>query len=363
MTRWKVAICLVAAVAASGALRDVFRPSSDRADEVERPSEVLGTAVARAFQGADETSAPAAVALAEAPSPASHAGEVIPPPPAAFEGAAGPARRVRRPATVSPRVLPEGEGGTWALVVGINDYPGDGHDLRFAVNDADDVDSVLEGLGVPSDHRVVLRDGQATSAAIVSSIDWLLDHAGPDAVAVVSFAGHARKHGADRQSFVAADGIELSDQELATRLRPLRARSTWLNFATCYAGGFDELLAGGRTLVAAAAAGQLAYENTAIGRSYLGEYMVRRALRSSTDGDVRAAFAAAREAIRRDYPERVPVELTSAVDLVVRLRPPPSPASEPDPGPALEPGNDAPSSPTGQPDTCADVTLGVISCR
>lgn len=364
MNKSRVAACAVAVIAATTAwVVGGTSPSRSVADPLsaEPATEVLGTQVARTDEVpdgvvVDRVDAAAAAAPASA-APASDSA-VIAPPPDAF--AVVPGAAIRHPRASPRRALPEGRAGTWALIVGVNDYPGDGHDLRFAVNDADDVAAALEGVGVAGDRRLVLRDAQATAAAIELGLDWLVDHAGPDAVAVVSFAGHARERGG-RQSFVAADGVELSDRDLADRLSRLRARATWLNFATCFAGGFDELLAQGRTLVAAAPAGQLAYENTSIGRSYLGEYMVRKALRTSPDGDVRAAFASARDAIRRDYPDRVPVEVAASPDLVVRLRPPTTPAaveepSEPAPAPTPAPN------PPAKPDSCATVTLGVVRC-
>lgn len=324
-----------------------------------RPTEVLGGRVARTDAAVAAPEAEPAEPALVAPSGA--AGEVPIKPPPAF---VSPRSAVPRSAPPRRR-LPSGERGTWALIVGVNDYPGEAHDLRFAVNDADDVDAALAAFGVPAERRLVLRDGAATAGAIAAGVDWLVDHAGEDAVAVVSFAGHARERNGDRQSFVAADGVELSDLDLAARLAPLRARATWLNFATCFAGGFVELLAPGRTLVAAAPAGSLAYENTSIGRSYLGHYMVRAALRSSPEGDVRAAFASAREAIRRDYPDRVPVEIPASTDVIVHVRPPAHVATDreaPTPPPAAPP----PSEPSPAPpasDPCAGMTLGVVRCR
>lgn len=304
--------------------------------------------------------------------------------PATFEGP----RAVARPARpVGPPAHAGGEGGTWALVVGINDYPGDAADLRFAVNDADDVDSALSQFGVGTDRRLVLRDGQATSEAIRAGLAWLVERAGKDSLAVVSFAGHARERQGDRQAFVAADGVELADRELAGRLRGLRSGKVWLNFGTCYAGGFDELLAPGRLLTGAAPAGQLAYESTAIGRSYLGEYMVRRnLLAAGADGDVGRAFVTGRDAIARDYPNRLPVAITGPgpVDINLRSAATPPAAASTQSAAASQPaspggtsGGNGSSPPPAQPapsnpppaeepptrrDGCADLTLGAVNC-
>lgn len=342
--------------------------------EVARTGEARATAVLGAVaERPAQPEAGATPAVADAP---------IIEAPAAFEGPQAVARPARPLGAIAP-ARAGGEGGTWALVVGINDYPGDSHDLLFAVNDADDVDAALSRYGVGANRRLVLRDGQATSAAIRAGLAWLVERAGDDSLAVVSFAGHAREREGDRQAFVAADGVELADRELAGALRPLRSGKVWLNFGTCYAGGFDELLAPGRLLTGAAPAGKLAYESTAIGRSYLGEYMVRRGLLASgADGDVRRAFVAARDAIARDHPDRVPVAITGPGAAGINLRsaatPPTASAAASEPGGGGASGGSGSSPPPSAPpappqpepaeepaprrDGCADLTLGAVSC-
>src|SRR4051794_33518414 len=114
------------------------------------------------------------------------------PPPAVFDGppaavVAPPAQLQRQFANVTLA------GGTWAVVVGINDYPGSSHDLRYSDADADDTVAALRSLGVSGDHIVSLRDGGAPAATISRAADWLVAHSGPDAVAVFFYAGHVRK--------------------------------------------------------------------------------------------------------------------------------------------------------------------------
>lgn len=375
-----VTVCVGIIAAWAGPLHSAAGPESGRGSgaEVARSGEARATAVLGAVaERPAEPEADASPAVADAP---------IIEAPAAFDGPQAVARPVRPLGAMAP-ARAGGEGGTWALVVGINDYPGDSHDLLFAVNDADDVDAALSRYGVGADRRLVLRDGQATSGAIRAGLAWLVERAGNDSLAVVSFAGHAREREGDRQAFVAADGVELADRELATALRPLRSGKAWLNFGTCYAGGFDELLAPGRLLTGAAPAGKLAYESTAIGRSYLGEYMVRRGLLASgADGDVGRAFVAGRDAVARDHPDRVPVAITGPGPVAINLRsaataPPTASSQSPTPSepaaPGASAGNGSNPSPSGPPppsqpetaeqpaprrDDCADLTLGAVSC-
>lgn len=233
---------------------------------------------------------------------------LIAPPPAEFDA---PPPRVLPP-PVALRTSYSGvarEGGVWAVVIGINDYPGTKSDLRFARTDALDVDAALDRYGVPGARRVLLTDGGATASTIRRSLDWLVAHASPDATVVFFYAGHVRKLSSSTEAIVAADGVVVPDDDVAAALRGLQAGRAWFAIAACYGGGFTELLGPGRILTAAADANSLAYENTAFGRSYLAEYMVHRAmLGGKADDSIEESFAWAEARLRVDYPDRVPVQ-------------------------------------------------------
>ena len=114
----------------------------------------------------------------------------------------------------------------------------------------------------------------------------------------------------------------------------------WLLLATCYAGGFTELLAPGRILTGAADSTSLAYESPSINGSYLVHHLVREGwLEGRAGPSVQEAFAYADAQIRERYPDRRPVEFD---ELGSRLRlgsgatatspsPQGSPSSEPPP--------------------------------
>jgi hypothetical protein len=210
-------------------------------------------------------------------------------------------------------------GKVWAVVVGIDDYPGSGYDLGAGVADAQDVDAALDAAGVAADHRRVLLDTDAGGGAVRSAVAWLADRAGPDDTAVLFFSGHVRRVG-DRdadpedhdEALLLADGSELVDGDLAVMLEDVDARM-WIGIAGCYGAGFDDLMRPGRVLTAAAPEADLAYENDRLGRTYLVEYLVRRGLLGGEPGtSIQDAFAAAVDGIRRDYPKRIPVMIDMA---------------------------------------------------
>jgi Caspase domain len=258
-----------------------------------------------------------------------------------FDEAAAPAEPP--PAALSRFRNVKPSGGTWAVMIGINDYPGSSHDLRSAVADVRDVDEALGRMGVPADHRMVITDRQANAATIKLSVDWLNAHAGPDAVAVFFYAGHVRKISGNTEAILAADGAAITDADLGHRLRGLKAHKAWIAIAACYGGGFVETLAPGRVLTGAAPAHQLAYENSAFGRSYMVQFMIREAmLDGRAAATVQTAFDYANAALARQYPGREPVQVdhgTTPLDLrppgaVARQSPPTTAAPQPPPPPA-----------------------------
>lgn len=291
---------------------------------------------------------------------------VIAPPPEVFDA---PAEPTEAPPPVLTESAAPAAGGVWAVVIGINDYPGSRSDLRSATADAADVDAVLARYGVPPERRLVVLDRQASAKTIRRSLDWLVANAGADATAVLYYAGHVRKLADHTEAIVAADGALVTDADVAAHLAPLRAAETWLAFASCYGGGFDEALAPGRLLTAAAGGSSLAYENHTYNRSYLGEYLVRRALlEGRADGSVQEAFAWAAAQLRRDHPDRVPVMIDrTSGELSLGTPAPPRPAPPPPPPPPDGSSSPSPSTTTTttttQPERRCGIRFGsVVGC-
>ena len=277
------------------------------------------------------------------------------------------------------------DGGVWAVVVGIDDYPGGDADLRAAVADARGVDNALAAYGVPANHRLLLLDKDATANNIRGALAWMAGRASADSTAVFFYSGHVRQVAGDPdrdsevidEALVGADGENVYDGQVADLLRGLDARSAWLGIAACYGAGFDDALAPGRILTAAAGENDIAYENSSLGHSYLVEYMVRRAmLQGHAPGSVQDAFAWARAQIARDYPNRQPSILDRSRGPVVLGRataappataperkpapsPPPRESKDPQPAPSAPPPT-APEPKPGGP-ACAQV-LGVSVC-
>lgn len=319
---------------------------------------------------------PAAAPVAARPSVALE--RVIAPPPDRFDGPAEP--KTAPPARLFAPPTSTSTGGTWAVMIGINDYPGTKSDLRAAVNDATDVNEALARLGVPGSNRLLIRDRQASAEVIRASVNWLNERAGPDSTAIFFFAGHVRKLGPGREAMVAADGGTVSDVDLAARMRHLRAARVWIGMAACYGGGFTEVLQPGRILTGAAPANSLAYENGGFQRSYMVQYMIREALIEGRAGSttIEGAFAYAQAALARDYPNRQPVQFDHAPG-ELELRQPGTRAAPPPPPPPSNPpsgggggssggsgggsgGQEPSKDPEDDDDQCEEWSFGVVSC-
>ena len=84
----------------------------------------------------------------------------------------------------------------YALLVGIDDYPGSGNDLRGPVNDVSLIHDVLTSrFGFAEENILTLIDEQATRANVANGIVQHLGQAGPDGAAVFFFSGHGTQMG------------------------------------------------------------------------------------------------------------------------------------------------------------------------
>jgi hypothetical protein len=291
---------------------------------------------------------------------------VVPPPPVLEGEPAVPAG----PAPTFEPAVAQASGEVFALLVGIDDYPGRRYDLGSAVADVETIDAALEGFGVPAGNRVILRDGQATGASVRAAIGSLVEQGGAGATYVIAYAGHARWIDRDTQEIVLADGASITDRALARLLAPATTQRMWLLFATCFAGGFNELLAPGRILTAAAPADRQAWEDPDLNASYLVHYLVREGwLRGKAGDSVQAAFAYADMAVARDHPDRRPVQVDElGGPLVLGSGDATTGSPSAPPGPSPSSGPRPPSSPppptptTTRPDRENPCVLGVLYC-
>jgi hypothetical protein len=169
------------------------------------------------------------------------------------EGRPGPfTLKTQRQATPTIGGVPQAD-GRFALLIGIDDYPGDRVDLAGPSHDVDLMRDVLvKRLGYGPRDVLILRDKQATRANVVRAIRQHLGRAGAKGSAFLYYSGHGLKldegnvavtgdadpetsDGQDEALFL-ADGSVLVDDELASLRESLHARQVVFVFDSCFSG-------------------------------------------------------------------------------------------------------------------------------
>ena len=146
--------------------------------------------------------------------------------------------------------------GRYALLVGIDDYPGTGSDLRGPIEDARIMQRVLvERFGFDPANIVTLNDADATRQNIAQGVAQHLGQAGPDGVAVLFYSGHGTQIGenigltgsldpeprgqGDEAIFVYGPEFESSvilDEELGFLIESIDAGRTLVVVDACFSG-------------------------------------------------------------------------------------------------------------------------------
>ncbi len=171
----------------------------------------------------------------------------------ALNTAAGaPARPSARPAApvgsdqrMDRAQAPSGRGRVYAVLVGVSDYGGAASNLQWTDEDASKLRDTLSRAGVLGQGSVTLVNAQATVGSVRRAFADVSRRAGPNDVFLFFFSGHGNQVAArgdgepDRQdeTIVLRDG-EISDDEMATLFRGIRARTSIIAIDACFAGGF-----------------------------------------------------------------------------------------------------------------------------
>lgn len=135
----------------------------------------------------------------------------------------------------------------FAVMVGISDYGGSGNnDLAFTDDDATDLAAALRQQGVLNPASVVLTNAEGTVEGIRRAVADVARQAGPDDLFMFFYSGHGQQVDTPasaiepdgRNEVLAVRDGEISDDQLAEWLAPVRARLTLVILDSCYAGGF-----------------------------------------------------------------------------------------------------------------------------
>ncbi|TBE80440.1 caspase family protein [Rhizobium ruizarguesonis] len=130
-----------------------------------------------------------------------------------------------------------------AVVVAINDYPGEANDLPSCVNDAREFEELLsDNYGF--DSVVSLIDNQATITNVTKAIEHAFQGAGPDSRIVFFYSGHGstEKRGSVMdECLVLYDGYYFDD-DLVTLSQSAPAGVLTVVLDSCFSGGMEKKL-------------------------------------------------------------------------------------------------------------------------
>ena len=173
--------------------------------------------------------------------------------------------------------LPDG-GKRYALVIGINDYPGNSNDLQYCVADANLMTSVLTGM-YDFDIIHTLTDSAATYENIKTKVAYLATATSPKDEVIFFFSGHGAKGKADDgdmsntdQAIVVnkdnGDWGYIWDGELVQWFNGFKANRIVFIFDSCLAGGMSVLKAPNRVVNMACTINGVSYEGTSWGNGH-----------------------------------------------------------------------------------------------
>jgi hypothetical protein len=176
-------------------------------------------------------------------------------------------------------------GTKYAVIVGINDYPGFSSDLKYCVNDAHDMNNALVNrYGYVPGNITLLIDGNATYEAIEGAIAGMKSVAGTDDEVLFFFSGHGAKGRADDgdnekidESIVVhniTSFLYIWDGQLKDWFSGFATSRIIFIFDSCLAGGMTDLKADGRVIAMACSENGLSYEDATWGNGQFTYYFV-----------------------------------------------------------------------------------------
>ncbi len=223
----------------------------------------------------------------------------------------------------------------YAIIIGINDYPGTSSDLSYAVNDAEEVAYMLEHTyGFPHDNIVILADPtdptdpvehKGSRNQIYDTVNNLRVQSDPIDELVFYYSGHGAKGKADDGDRSSVDQCivvhndantqfeYIWDGELKTLFEGFPADRIVFGFDSCLSGGMVVLKAAGRVVNMACSASGLSYEGSWGGGNgqftyyFAIEGMQERKADWTTDGDTLVTVEEAFDYAKAKCVTQVPV--------------------------------------------------------
>jgi len=167
-----------------------------------------------------------------------------------------------------------------AILLGINDYPGETGDLPYSVNEINSFKKTLiEGGNWIDSNIQTIKDNQANINNINTAINWLSINADDNDISIFYYSGHGSRD-LYNEYILVYDGT-ISDIELDEKLDTIQGRVIVI-LDSCYSGGFvDDLKGYKRIVMAACGNDNLTYQYSGFESGIFG-YFVNLSLQKMT---------------------------------------------------------------------------------
>ena len=170
----------------------------------------------------------------------------------------------------------------WAVLIGINNYPGTSNDVPFSINEILSFrNTLLDGGNWLDSHIQVLTDNNATIDGVFNALKWLDENEDENDISIIYYAGHGSRNSSNERLQI-YDGY-ISDTDLDAKLDDMEG-SMVIILDCCFSGGFiEEVGERGRVVLTACQKDSFTYQDYNLKSGIFG-YFVNLSLQKITKG-------------------------------------------------------------------------------
>ena len=160
----------------------------------------------------------------------------------------------------------------WAVLVGINNYPGSLGDLPYSINEILSFKTtLLAGGNWEESHIRVVTDEDATRDGIFDALQWLVSNEDTNDVSVFFYAGHGGQGSSNE--YLSVYNSSIYDYELDEKLDDLEGCIVVI-LDCCHAGGFiEDIGERGRVVLSACRKDNLTYQYSGLKSGIFGYFI------------------------------------------------------------------------------------------
>ena len=161
----------------------------------------------------------------------------------------------------------------WAVLIGLNNYPGTENDLPFSVNEITSFQNTLLNTKNWKQSNIrIITDNNATNSSLINAMQWLDENEDSNDVSIFYFAGHGSCD-YEGHEYIRLFDSKIIDEELDRHLDNLEGQVIVI-LDSCKSGGFiEELHQNKRIILTACSKYELAYQDFNLQNGIFGYYL------------------------------------------------------------------------------------------